>query len=902
MKVINLRVMHMKDPLGIDINPYFSWIIESEIHDTIQTAYSIIVKEGDAVVWDTGKVESSNNCYLVYSGNTLKSRTYYTISVTVWDNYGNEAKEKGSFETALLQKKDWKAQWSESPIRRKKGRPGFGKQPPATLFRKKFFLNDRPVKARVYATCHGIYELSLNGTRADQRFFAPEHTVYEKYLCYQTFDVTDKIKQGENVLGMHVGDGWYLCPQSLPNMKKQKFSHAVLFQLEVQYQDGSTQCIYSDDNVLVSYGPIECSDLYSGEKYNSNKTKKGWDTPSYCDEGWLHCKIAKYGYSNLKAQADGPVEAVTLLPVKEILHSPKGETILDFGQIIAGCVRMKVQAPKGTEIILEHCEVLDKEGNFFNNIMSEGGVGKGCNQKDVFISAGEEEEYTPHFTYHGFRYVRVQGIDVHPDMFQAVVLSTRKENTGTFCTSDARLNRLYENTKWSQTANMLSIPTDCPQREKAGWTGDMLVYAKTALLNEDCTSLFTRWLANMDCDQDEYGIIPMVVPNDGNYPKTGKLMNLMYGVKGNATSSGWGDAAVIVPYSMYQVTGNTVILVKQYECMKKWCDYIIRQAAAKKPKSSTLPDEIEKYLWNTGYHYGEWLIPSQSKNGLDMKNLKNIMAMSSRYTAPIFGWNSVFTFAKISKILARKYPENQSYLINSRKYLDIADHMKQAIQTGIIRKDGSMPVELMGAYVLPIYFDLVPDEYKEAFSKHLIEIIQKNHGCMDTGFLGTPFLLDALCKIDRLDLAYSLLWQDKCPSWLSEVDAGATTIWESCFGYDEDGNPGALSFNHYSFGCVDDWMFRYIGGIDTDTPGFKHLIFAPKPDGKLKYAKRSFQTSQGKAECIWEVKETEYEKKFHMQITIPCNTTATVILPDGTREEKGSGTYIFEKVEESSYE
>lgn len=895
MKVKKLRVLHMKNPCGIDVLPFFSWILESELNDTVQVGYSIEVKnEGGELVWRTGKVESNENVYISYSGSALQSRTCYTVTVTVWDNYGNESAVDGTFETAFLSKDDWQAQWAESPIRRKKGKPGFGKQPPATMFRKKFNLMGKPVRARLYATCHGVYELSVNGYKVDNRVLAPEHTVYEKYLCYQTYDITPELQQGENVIGMYVGDGWYLGPQSLPNMKKLKHAHAIIFQLEVVYEDGSTQCICSDQEVTAAYGPIESSDLFSGEKYNANKEMKGWDTPLFQESGWAQCNSIDYGYSNLIAQFGEPVEPVDLLSVKEVLHSPKGETILDFGQVIAGYVQMKVNVPQGVEVVLEHSEVLDKDGNFFNNITSEGGVGKGCDQKDVFISAGIEAQYTPHFTFHGFRYVRIQGVEVRQENFKAVVLSTRKDELGTFMTSDVRLNRLYENTRWSQKANMLSIPTDCPQREKAGWTGDMLVYSKTAMQNEDCSTLFTRWLANMSCDQDKYGIIPMVVPYDGKYPTTGKLMNLMYGEKGAATSAGWGDAAVIVPYSMYQVSGNVLILEQQYACMKNWCDYIISKAANKKPKKSNLPEEVEKYLWNTGFHYGEWLIPSQSKNGLDTKKLKEIMSMSSCYTAPIFGWNSIDTFAKISKILSKRNPNKQEYLGNYEKYQDIADHMKQAIQVGVIKEDGSMPSDLMGAYVLPIFFDLVPEDKKVSFAKHLVESIKKNNGCMDTGFLGTPYLLDALCKIGRLDMAYDLLWQDKSPSWLSEVDSGATTIWENCFGYDEDGNPGNLSFNHYSFGCVDDWMFRYIGGIDTDTPGYKHLIFEPKPDGKLQYAERTFKTSQGKATCYWKVEKTEDGTQFNMQITVPCNTTATVILPNGRREERGSGEYVFQ--------
>lgn len=895
MIVKNLKVLHMENPIGVDVAPYFSWILESVTPNTMQTSYQLTIADSRGnLIYDSGLIESNRNSYIPYEGAKLNSKTPYIWKVRVTDNHGNTASATSFFETGLLSEKDWSAKWVKPPVKRKKGKPGFGKQQPASLFRRQFPLKEKPVKARLCATCHGVYELYINGSRADNRFFAPEHTVYEKYLCYQTYDVTDQLTSGTNVIGMHVGDGWYLCPQSLPNMKKMDYAHAVLFQLEVTYADGSVEIIHSDESVKYTTGPVLSSDLYAGEQYDANKEIMNWSCPDYADSKWSSCIEANYGYENLVSQIGEPVIIVKELPVAHIAKSPKGEWILDFGQNIAGFVRMKVDAPKGSQITLEHCEVLDTQGNFFNNIQSSGGVGKGVDQKDVYISNGTAATYEPHFTYHGFRYVRVMGIEPKAEDFTACVLSTRKENLGTFITSDSRLNRLYENIRWSQCANMLSIPTDCPQREKAGWTGDMLVYSKTALLNEDCTAIFTRWLANMECDQDEYGIIPMVVPQDGNYPSTGKLMNLMYGAKGSGTSSGWGDAAVIVPYSMYQVTGNTHILKQQYYCMRRWCDYIILQAATSKPKESVLPDEIEKYLWDTGYHYGEWLIPSQNKNGLDMKNLKNIMSASSCYTAPIFGWNSVQTFAKIADILSRETNDNILYLSDKKKYQDIANHMKDAIQKGIMKEDGSMPSDLMGAYVLPIYFDLVPEKHQETFAKNLVKSIEKNDMCMDTGFLATPYLLDALCKIGRIDLAYTLMWQSKKPSWLYEVDAGGTTIWENCYGYDEAGNPGTLSFNHYAFGAVADWMFRTIGGIDSKDAGFKHLLIAPKPDGKITSCHRSCETPQGTIICDWTLSKSEESNIFSLHTVIPCNTVATIQLPDGTVHEAGSGEYHYE--------
>lgn len=895
MKLDYLRTSHMKCPLGIDERPYFSWMLESEERNTMQKSYRLMVKDDtDQMIMDTGTVESSRTTYIPCTGMPLKSRTRYHWEVIVVDNHGNTSVGVSWFETAFIGEEDWKAQWARSPFRSPKRKPGFGKQAPATMFRQEFWLKEQPVKVRIYATCHGVYQIYVNGERPDERSFAPEHTVYEKYLCYQTYDVTELCRKGKNAIAMHVGDGWYLSAQTRPNMKTNDHTHAILFQLEAVYSDGSCETVCSGTETKAAQGPVLSSDLFGGERYDATKEQPGWTSTGFDDSTWRCCRQGTYGYGNLRAQTGDPVVVVRSLPVAKVIHSPKGETILDFGQNMAGRIRMKVNLPAGTAITLEHCEVLDREGNFFNNIMSAGGVGKGCDQKDEYICSGSEAVYEPLFTYHGFRYVRVSGMEVKPENFTAIVLSSKKDDLGTFTTSDDRINRLYENIRWSQTSNMISIPTDCPQREKAGWTGDMLVYAKTAMLNEDCTVFFSRWLANMEADQDRYGIIPMVVPQVGNYPSTGRMMQMMYGGKGSGTSSGWGDAAVIVPYSMYQVTGNTEILRQQYYCMRRWVEYVIRQAAMGRPKQSTKPDEIEKFLWDTGFHYGEWLIPSQNRGGLNMKNMKENMQMSACYTAPIFGWNSVQTFANIANILAQASEDNALYETDRKKYQDIADHMKHAIQQGVIRQDGSMPSELMGAYVLPIYFDLVPEQHRDTFAQNLVDSLEKNRMCMDTGFLATPYLLDSLCKIGREDLAYKLLWQDQSPSWLYEVDAGGTTIWENTFGYDEEGNPGYLSFNHYAFGCVADWMYRMISGIEANEPGFQKILIKPHLTERLKFCQRTFLTEYGMVKSAWEIRETKKGRMFVLDVTIPCNTTASVVLPDGQSDQIGSGEYHYE--------
>jgi Alpha-L-rhamnosidase N-terminal domain./Bacterial alpha-L-rhamnosidase. len=868
----------MRNPLGIGENPYFSWIIDSDDRDVMQEAYRLVVRHDDMLVWDTGRIESDKAAYIEYAGQALTSGSLYSWTVTAWDNHGHEASASAIFETALLKPSDWKASWVESALRRSTSKKGFGKQPPATMFRKAFTLKAEVVKARLYATCHGIYRLTVNGQRPDDREFAPEHTSYDSYLCYQTYDVTRLLIRGDNALGMYVGDGWYLGPRTRPRVKPYRCRPAALFQLEVSFADGSFETIVSDSGVTTSYGPVLFSDLFSGEKYDANLEQAGWDAAGFDDSAWKPARIAKNGYGNLAAQLGEPVRPVATLPVISLFTSPKGERILDFGQNLAGRLRMRVRAPKGATVTLEHFEVLDKEGNYFNNVTQVDAV----EQKDEFVSAGAAAEYEPLFTFHGFRYVRVSGLgELQPEDFTAVALSSEKESVGTFECSDARLNRLYENTRWSQRSNMLSIPTDCPQREKAGWTGDIQLYATTALLNEDATAFLSRWLSCVARDQGENGAVPIVVPFDGMYPKVSRLLGLMFGNRGTVGSAGWGDAAVLVPYQMYKVTGNDAILRRQYESMRKWCGYVIETARKHRGKGSALPDEIERYLWNTGFHWGEWLIPSQSRT-LKNKELLASTKISMRYTAPIFAYLSVSAMAESARAIGRD--EDASY------YADMAAKIKDAFGSGLIDEKGDMPAELMGAYALPLRFDLVPDRYRVHFADKLVAMIRDNGGCLDTGFLATPFILDALCTIGHEDLAYELLYQEKCPSWLFEVKRGATTIWESWFSYDENDEPIPTSHNHYAFGCVDDWIFRNICGIEGDEPGFKHIVINPRPDASLTYAKRDFSSEHGRVSCAWR----REDGAFHLEATIPSNTTATIMLPNGERHEVGSGSYEFD--------
>ena len=877
MNLSALTVNHRAEPLGIapDAAPYFGWKLKSEERNTMQTAYRLLLYAGDALCYDSGRAETEQNAFIP-GPDTLQPQTAYRLTVTVWDNHGETATAESRFETALSAD-SWKADWMRTPRLYSQRKKGFGTQPPATLFRRAFALDDVPVRARLYATCLGVYRLTVNGHRPDKREFAPEHTSYRGLLCFQTYDLTALLHKGKNVIGMEVGDGWYCCPQTQPPIDGIRPDHTVLFQLEVENADGTHTCICSDENVLTHESAVQSSDIFDGELYDARRDLSGWDTPEFTAADWQPAvEDTTQSYAVLRPQFDAPVVCVKELPAQRVYISPKGETIVDFGQVIAGRTRVAADLPAGAAVTLEHFEAVDADGNYFNTVDSAMGV---TEQKDVFVSDGTPRTYEARFTFHGFRYLRVSGLE-NPvtEQFTAVVLSTEKPNAGTFECSNADLNRLYQNTRWSQCANMLSIPTDCPQREKAGWTGDISLYAKTALLNEDVTPFLTQWLQSLRVDQRENGSIPFTVPDVSIYHYSGIQMGDQTGCGGPVCSAGWGDAAVTVPMAMYEVTGNTRILQAQYDSMKGWCEYVISRARIHAP-NSPLPDEVEEHLWNTGFQFGEWLVPSMA--GEPQEKLFATMAATSAYTAPIFGWLVVDKMACAAEALGRS--------TDTERYRREAAAMKQAIRTAFITADHALKYNRQGAYVLMLAFGLVPDELVDKFGAQLADLIHVNGDRLDTGFLPTPYLLDALCIGGQRKLAYTLLYQTKSPSWLAQVKRGATTIWESWEMYLPDGTPKKESFNHYTYGSVDDWIFRTIGGVDQIGTGYRQIVIHPQPDKSLTWAKRSFEVENGTVRAAW----MRQDGRFTLESDIPCNTTARIILPDGTQHMVGSGHYCF---------
>ena len=481
LQVTHLRVLHRENPIGIDETPDFSWMLSSRERNVTQQAYRILVRTGQETVWDSGYTLSDQQSFIPYEGKRLAERTRYFWQVTVWDCFGNAGCAEGFFETALLDSTSWRARWVESVMDRPAiPMPPFWPVRPPVRFTKQFLVDGEVCKARLYATAHGVYRVFLNEERPDDREFAPEHTVYNKILYYQVYPVEALLRQGRNTLSFLVADGWYFCPQTRQEITQDSGKPAILYQLEIEYRDGRVQTICSDGTEASSVGICEYSDLFLGEKQDA------------CHPAGTPQAVSLCGFSldNLCVQPMDPVRPVAMLPAKEVYRSPKGEWIVDFGQIMCGRARIWVNAPRGTELTFEYFEVTDREGNYRNTMIAP--------QKDIYVSDGTERLYEAAFTFHGFRYIRVSGLDaVRKKDFTAVVLSTAKENLGEFSCSDSRLNRLYQNIRWSQRSNMLSVPTDCPSREKGGFTGDIQIYAQTAMLNEEMTPFLSSWLRNL---------------------------------------------------------------------------------------------------------------------------------------------------------------------------------------------------------------------------------------------------------------------------------------------------------------------------------------------------------------------------------------------------------------------
>lgn len=895
LKLKDFTVEHLQKPLGIDVKePRFGWKLYSRQKNLFQTAYRIRIFKENRKIFDTGKVESSTSIEVKAKGFQTEPKTRYCVNVTVWDNKGRNAAAETFFETGRLGipfRSGWVEPKQDATPDSMEGKKldtstivvntfadikrDFSEFRPAQYVRIPFQIKNGMKKARVYMTAHGLYRLSVNGKRPDEREFAPENTSYKKLLQYQTYDITDLLQAGKNVLGVILADGWWAGRVGVSGDSCQYGNKTgLLLDCEIEYMDGTCQVVTGEQGVS-STGPILYSDLFVGEKYDARRERKRWDMPEYLAKNWIPVLKAEYPMDNLIGQSAPPVHVIKHISPIEIMKTPLGETIIDMGQVMAGNLEISLETVEGIEIKLEHTEVLDNYGNFINNI-----IGTNKEQTDIYITRNGFQKYRPLFTYHGFRYVRVTGWpgELLKSNIKGYVLSSEMKDIGYFHTSDDRINRLQENIWWSQVANTISIPTDCPQREKAGWTGDIMAYAPTMCFNRSADAFLTSWMANVRADQLENGAIPDIVPFLKAYEK------FLLAGHGSITSCGWGDAVITVPYAVYQAYGDKQILEENYEAMEKWVSYIKSRAENHHPKEYETWDERHRersrYLWNTDFHFGDWLIPSLVLGNPDGSAMMETAYATMEIVAPAYFAFSAKNMAAVSDILGKEEKAEQ--------YIKLYEKIRAAFIEEYLLPDGTFQADFQGIYVIALKNNLVTEELRSKMVTHLCSMIEKNKGCLDTGFLSIPFLMDVLCENGRKDVAYQLLYQTKCPSWLYEVEKGATTMWESWGAIGENGEVSTYSYNHYAFGCIGEWLYREIGGLQIAEAGYKKLRIAPAFDCGLTSAEVWEETPYGKAVVRWKV----MDNKVFLHVIIPSNTTAEVVLLDRT-ETLGSGEYTF---------
>ncbi|MDD4191015.1 MAG: glycoside hydrolase family 78 protein [Mangrovibacterium sp.] len=844
-QVTKLVCEYLVDPVGIDVKvPRLSWQMLSDENDAKQTAFEIRVAASvddlgkkAKLIWTSGKTESGQSVNVSYGGPALKSMQRAYWQVRIWDgkNKVSDWSKPAFWEMGLLEPSDWKASWiGDGAV----GKDGNSR--PSPYFRKEFAAGKKVKSARIYVTAHGLYELFLNGKKVSDDLFTPGWTSYNKRLQYQTYDVTAQLEP-TNSLGAILANGWFCGRIGWKGGKGYYGSDpAFLLQLQINYADGTSETVVTDQSWKTSTGPVLSSDIYDGEVYDARLEMEGWSRPGFNDHTWAAVKTPDLPKDKLVAPQGVPVKAIQEIKPVKLLTTPKGETVFDMGQNMVGWVRLKVQGEKGHQVTLKFAEVLDKEGNFYiDNLRS-------AKATNTYTLKGDGEEiYEPRFTFFGFRFVKLENFPGTPavDQITGVVIHSEMASTGTFSCSDPLINQLQQNIQWGQKGNFLDVPTDCPQRdERLGWTGDAQVFSMTAAFNFDVAAFYTKWMKDVAADQLPNGRVPHVVPD---------VLN------GEGGSTAWADVAVIVPWTMYRIYGDRRILEVQYPSMKAWVDFMKERAG-------------EDHLWTGDNHYGDWLAFASNRSDYTGATTEKDLIATAYYCY------SSTLLSKIAAILGNRH--------DAAAYTALAENIKKAFNAEFVSPNGRLVSHTQTAYALALAFDLLPEQLIPKAANYLAEDVKKfKH--LTTGFVGAPLLCETLSSHGYEDLAFMLLTRKEYPSWLYPVTQGATTIWERWDGQKPDGtfqSVGMNSFNHYAYGAIGEWLYRYVGGvgIDLEKPGYRHILFHPHIGGGLTYANTAFQSMYGEIQSNWKLEGDD----FIYEVAIPANTTATVTLPKATGE------------------
>lgn len=831
----------MINPLSIGIvNPMLSWICDGGVK---QTAYQIIAKCGGEIVWNSGKVESSAMC-VRYGGASAKAKERIYWSVKLWDENGvGDEIESAWFEMGL---DSWKAKWIDPELPHETE-----ERQPASYFKKLFTVSETR-NARLYIAVHGMYEASINGKRVGDFVLAPGADDYRVRNQYQTYDVSDLLTTGENEITVTLGDGWYRGNNGVDGLYNYYGSDlALLCQLEV---DGKTVLISDETWQASQSGPVRLNDMEKGEQYDARME-------TIAD--WHGVTVKDYGFDTLCCSNSVPILEQERLPGK-IITTPNGERVIDFGQNLAGYTELKLTAKAGQHITLWHGETLDENGNFTQSNYDPGERNKngGIPQRIDYTCRDGMNVYKPHFTIFGFRYAKIEtDCDLENAEFTAIAVYSQMAQTAQFTSGNADVNRLFLNSLWSMRSNFCDIPTDCPTRERAGWTGDAGAFAPTAMFLSDCYPILRKWLSECRLAQKEDGLVANIAPvnNSGSF-----ISNMLQG------SSGWGDACILVPWALYEAYGDETILAENYEMMTGWLRFVENRAQKTRIQNQLNP--YKKYLVDEGFHFGEWLEPDVSS----MDTMKKNMMLGAPEVATAYYHKSASIVAKIAEILGKTE--------DAKKYSEIAEGAKNAYRHTCTRK-GKIESKRQAEYVRPIAFGLLDATESQAAADTLSNMVSENGYHLNTGFLATPYLCRVLADYGHTETAYKLLLQDTCPSWLYPVKHGATTIWESWDGIREDGTVHD-SLNHYSYGAISAFLMDTVCGIRYS--GGK-LVIAPKPDKCLGFAQAKWDSPMGTIESKWRYEEDT----CLMEVNLPANMTAEIHLPDGTTLYSVSGTHSY---------
>jgi alpha-L-rhamnosidase len=849
IRISDLRAEHGFRALGIGTGaPRLSWIVEAGDTRFEQTSYSLAAVDPVGCAGGLAVTIASNDSVLVpWPFDPLPSRACRVIRVQVTGGDGEESdwSEPLVVEAGLLDPSDWRAM----PVT-----ATFAGEPPErpVRFRRRFKVGPGLVRARLYASALGVYTAECNGVSVGDDVLAPGWTSYGHRLRYQTFDLTDVVSEGDNALGLTVAEGWYRGRLGFRGGRREVYGSAIgpIAQLELQFEDGSIDTVATDRQWRAALGPYLTASLYDGETYDARLEDSGWTTPEFDDASWIDVSELPSAANLMVAPAGPPVRRIEALRPVGIETSPGGATIVDFGQNIAGRARITVRGPAGHEVTLRHAEVLE-QGELATRPLRQAAA-----TDQYVLAGGETETYEPTFTIHGFRYVQVDGWpgELTTDAMEAVVCHSDMAPTGTFECSHDGLNQLHDNVRWSMRGNFVDLPTDCPQRdERLGWTGDIQMFAPAASFLYDCRGFLASWLQDLAAEQRQYGTVPPYVP----------WVDLAFPV---LPAAAWGDAAVVVPWVLYERFADVEVLRAQYDSMRDWVDQISGLAGG-------------DHLWDEGFQFGDWLDPAAPPDDPAAARTDAALVATAYH-------------AHTSRLLART-ADVLGHDKDRARYDELAADVVAAFNREFVTPSGRLANDAQTAYALALRFDLLPTSaQRRRAGNRLAELVRREGYCIGTGFVGTPLVCDALVDAGYVDDAYHLLLQTRCPSWLYPVSMGATTVWERWDSMMPDGsiNVGEMtSFNHYALGAVADFLHRVVAGLAPGESGYRTLLVRPRPGGGLTSAGATLRTPYGDASVHWH----RAADRLVVDVAVPTGSTARVELPDQEAIETSSGQHRF---------